>query len=172
MVAVPRKEEGRGASVPKRDVEVQRDAPETCMAANTRSSQTSKALKKNEETTLQGMAANKQAACIQKARGVGANKETKALTFRPLSVRVWLRLSPQRAAWRQRYRARTPAKRRALGDALRYGALGSGRGDAPCSPRADSIRACPLRSSCRARARFRTRIWSCPCGSAHRRRRL
>lgn len=170
-MAVPRKEEGRGASVPKRDVEVQRDAPETCMAANTRSSQTSKALKKRRDNFARD--GGKQTGSMHpKSEGVGANKETKALTFRPLSVRVWLRLSPQRAAWRQRHRARTPAKRRALGDALRYGALGSGRGDAPCSPRADSIRACPLRSSCRARARFRTRIWSCPCGSAHRRRRL
>lgn len=36
---------------------------------------------------------------------------------------------------------------------------------------ADSTRACPLSNSCRARARFRRRIWSCPCDSAHRRRR-
>lgn len=39
------------------------------------------------------------------------------------------------------------------------------------TPRADSNRAFPLHSSGRERVHSRRHTWSCPCGSAHRRRR-
>jgi hypothetical protein len=47
-------------------------------------------------------------------------------------------------------------------------ALGFGRGDEPCSLKADSSHAFPLRSSCMVLYHFHRRILSCPCDSARK----
>jgi len=100
-----------------------------------------------------------------------ARKWISILTFRRRPGRDAPSPRPPRPAWSQRTRRRRPGGSRALGGARSRDGLGSGRGDGPCSPRGDSTRAFPWRSSCTARARSHRRTWSCPCGSAHRRRR-
>lgn len=85
--------------------------------------------------------------------------------------RAWRSPSPRRLVGLQMRRRRRPGGSREAGGGRWSGAPGSGRDGGPCSPRAGSTRACPLRSFCTARAHSRRRIWFCPCGSAHRRRR-
>lgn len=78
------------------------------------------------------------------------------------------RLQP---VWTRWWRRRRPGGSREEDGGRSYAVQDSDRGGAPCSPRADSNRACLWRSCGRAGVLSRRRTLSCPCGSAHRRRR-